>query len=224
MTNDHVKCQTRSHLITEIRMFSSTRLQCKISLLGHIIRSEPNDPMRQVLFEKGTLIPRLEFCKRPGKPRQQWLSTTYADAYQTLNLPHPFDMDNPAHRQLVNELALKRMGVFSWFTTENRHRKAEAFLPALPICSTLLGFFIYGFFLYSNSSHVSTTLGLKNALRGIDSFFTLGMSSGFCAQPAGDCAWENTYTYTYTYTITHTVAYTVTHACMHACMHAYKHT
>ena len=71
MTDDHVKYQTRSHLITEIRMFSSTWLQCKISLLGHI-RSEPNDPMRQVLFEKGTLIPRLEFCKRPGKPRQQW--------------------------------------------------------------------------------------------------------------------------------------------------------
>jgi hypothetical protein len=31
----------------------------------HEIRSEPNDPMRQVLFDKGTWIPRLEFCKHP---------------------------------------------------------------------------------------------------------------------------------------------------------------
>ena len=68
---------------------------------------------------------------------------------------------------------------------------------------------------YPNSNHVPTTLGLKNALKGIDRFFTLGMSSGFCAQPTGDCAWENTYTYT------------VTHACMNACMayiHTYIHT
>jgi len=54
-------------------------LQRQISLLGLIIRAEPNNPVRQLLFEKGTLIPRLEFRKRPVKPRQQWLSTTYAD-------------------------------------------------------------------------------------------------------------------------------------------------
>ena len=77
------------------------------------IRSAPSDTMRQVLFEKGTLIPRLEFRKRPGKPRQQWLTTTYDDAYQTLNQPHPFDIDNPAHRQLVNDLACQTTGVFS---------------------------------------------------------------------------------------------------------------
>lgn len=49
-------------------MFSSmcyNLLQLKISLLGQISRSEPNDP-RRVLFEKGTLIPGLEFRKRPG--------------------------------------------------------------------------------------------------------------------------------------------------------------
>ena len=68
-------------------------LQRQISLLGLIIRSEPNNPVRQLLFEKGTLIPRLEFRKRPVKPRQQWLSTTYTDAYQTFNQLHPFDMD-----------------------------------------------------------------------------------------------------------------------------------
>ena len=58
MTNDHVKPQIRNHLSTEINMFSSmcyNLLQLKISLLGHISRSEPNDP-RRVLFEKGTLI------------------------------------------------------------------------------------------------------------------------------------------------------------------------
>ena len=36
------------------------------------IRSEPDGPdMRQVLFEKGTFIPKIETRKRPGKPRHQ---------------------------------------------------------------------------------------------------------------------------------------------------------
>ena len=59
----------------DLRMFSSIWQQRKLSLLGHIVRSAPSDPMRQVPFEKGTLVPRLEFRKRPGKPRQQWLTT-----------------------------------------------------------------------------------------------------------------------------------------------------
>ena len=113
ITNDFVKSQIRNHMNTELKMFSSIWQKRKLSLLGHIIRSAPSDPMRQVLFEKGTLVPRLEFRKRPGKPRQQWLITTYDDAYQTLNQPQPFDMDNPAHRQLVNDLACQRIGVFS---------------------------------------------------------------------------------------------------------------
>ena len=81
MTNDCVKYQIRNHLNTEITKCSSMWLQRQISLLGLIIRAEPNNPVRQLLFEKGTLIPRLEFRKRPVKPRQQWLSTTYADGW-----------------------------------------------------------------------------------------------------------------------------------------------
>ena len=102
MTNDCVKYQIRNHLSTEITTCSSMWLQRQISLLGLIIRSEPNNPVRQLLFEKGTLIPRLEFRKRPVKPRQQWLSTTYADGclYQTLSQLRSFDMHNPAHRQV----------------------------------------------------------------------------------------------------------------------------
>ena len=70
---------------TELKMFPAMWQKCRLSFLGHIIRCAPSDPMRQVLFEKGTLIPRLEFRKRPGKPRQQWLTTTCDDAYQAVN-------------------------------------------------------------------------------------------------------------------------------------------
>ena len=90
--------------------------------------------MRQVPF--GTLIPRLEFRKHPGKPWQQWLSTTlYADAYKASNQLHPFDMDNPAHRssQRISSPGNGSLFMIHRFTTKNCHRKAEGFLPALPI-------------------------------------------------------------------------------------------
>ena len=175
------------------------------------IRSAPSDPMRQVLFEKGTLIPRLEFRKRPGKPRQQWLTTTYDDAYQTLNQPHPFDIDNPAHRQLVNDLACQRIGVFSWSITENRHRnhhlklwqiitenrhrksspKAKGFLPALPISQWVLGLLLshpWHLWVVSNFMFVSYTNVFDMALQGRDQFHPPGTVFmhdyvGFCAQP-----------------------------------------
>jgi hypothetical protein len=51
--------------------------------------------------------------------------------------------------------------------TEHRHRKAEGLLPALPICSSVIGFIIsfFLYLLYSDSNHVSSTLGFDNALQ-----------------------------------------------------------
>ena len=45
-------------------------------------------------------------------------------------------MDNPAHRQLVNDLTREGESFHDSspkIVTENRHRQAEGFLPALPI-------------------------------------------------------------------------------------------
>ena len=133
-------------------MFSSLWLQRKISLLG-LIKSEPTDPMRQVLFEKGTLISRLEFRKRPGKPPQQWLSTTYADAYQTLNQLHPFDMDNPKSMIHTRKSSPKSRGLSPCPANMLHCNVIFHMWPLLP----------------SNFNHVSYTLGLTNELQGIDS-------------------------------------------------------
>ena len=37
---------------------SSTWKKRKVVLLGHVLRAPPNDPMREVLFEAGTNLPR----------------------------------------------------------------------------------------------------------------------------------------------------------------------
>ena len=74
-TNEFVTTTLTTQHQVHVRKFSDLWLQRKITLLGHIIRSDPSDPMRQVLFEIGTLTPRVEFKKRVGKRRIQWLPT-----------------------------------------------------------------------------------------------------------------------------------------------------
>ena len=64
------------------------------SLLGHIIRADPQDPMRQVLFLPNSLIPRIEHARWVGKPRAHWLIETYADAYRESGHVDQFDINN----------------------------------------------------------------------------------------------------------------------------------
>ena len=59
--------------------------QNKIRLLGHIFRSSPPDPMREVLFETGTFFLRIERTRRVGKPRAHWLLETCQDVYAPID-------------------------------------------------------------------------------------------------------------------------------------------
>ena len=52
------------------------------ALLAHIIRSQPEDPMRQCTFEKDTNLPKIHINRRVGRPREQWASGAYKSAWQ----------------------------------------------------------------------------------------------------------------------------------------------
>ena len=97
-----------------------------LRLLGHIIRSDPQDPMRQVLFLPNSLIPRTEHARRVGKPRAHWLIETYADAYRESGHVDQFDINNILQRNLVNELAQQRLNIFSWHSIA--HLFTESFI------------------------------------------------------------------------------------------------
>ena len=113
MTNASVKELIQRYYGVTIIEFSKLWLKRKIQLLGHIIRSDPQDPMRQVLFLPNSLIPRTEHARRVGKPRAHWLIETYADAYRESGHVDQFDINNILQRNLVNELAQQRLNIFS---------------------------------------------------------------------------------------------------------------
>ena len=80
----------------------------KTRLLGHILRAQHDDPMREVLFEPGTLRPRIEHCRRVGKPRTQWLIETCQDAYAQISPHDVFDINNLDHMNLLARWAHRR--------------------------------------------------------------------------------------------------------------------
>ena len=82
MTNALVKELLKHHYGVTVVEFSKLWLKRTNQLLGHIIRADPQDPMRQVPFQPNSLIPRIEHVRRVGKLRAHWLIETYADAYK----------------------------------------------------------------------------------------------------------------------------------------------
>ena len=57
----------------------------RLSLLGHIIRTDDNDPIKQVTFANNDLEPRTAALRRVGRPRQKWIELTLKDAYDDVS-------------------------------------------------------------------------------------------------------------------------------------------
>jgi len=85
----------------------------KLTLCGHIMRANSNDPLRQVLFERSIKIPRICHCKRVGKPRADWLIETMKDVLHALGTAEVPDVPTNEHFNLAYEKAALREGPFS---------------------------------------------------------------------------------------------------------------
>ena len=51
--------------------------------MGHIIRTDNNDPLRQVTFLPNTATPNFPHIKRVGRPRLNWVHCTKRTIYET---------------------------------------------------------------------------------------------------------------------------------------------
>ena len=70
------------HSNRRIKSFSEYHKERTAKLLGHIIKCEDADPLRQITFQEGTAY-RLDYGKkRVGKPRQNWIHQTKKHVYE----------------------------------------------------------------------------------------------------------------------------------------------
>jgi hypothetical protein len=65
-----------------IKFFSEYHKERKAKLLGHILRTDNADPLRQITFQDGTAYSKDYGKKRVGKPRQNWIHQTKKYIYE----------------------------------------------------------------------------------------------------------------------------------------------
>ena len=92
-----------------VEKFSLTWMKRKVKLLGHFLRTDSQDPMKQVMLDPYTNRPRLEY-RRPGTPRASWLLETFKDALILLGRSKSYDDSSDEHRQYVIQHAQTRQG------------------------------------------------------------------------------------------------------------------
>ena len=90
----------------------------KSCLVRTCIAGTSKRPMRHVLFEAGTNLPRAVHTRRVGKPRANWLLETYNDAFHLIDCHTPFDINNRMHLNMLAERAQTREPPF---TTKQRN-------------------------------------------------------------------------------------------------------
>ena len=96
----------------------------RMTLLGHVIRSHKDDPMKQVTFEDEHLRTRCLGIRRPGRPRQKWIENTMKEAWSKVREDTKPYMATIEQRQLIAKKAENREGPFK---TKLRNNKEETY-------------------------------------------------------------------------------------------------
>ena len=68
----------------EFLSYPNTYNQIKFGSIDHLIRTNMDDSMRQVVFKHNTYAPRSVDIRRPGKPRGQWIVETMTEAFDEI--------------------------------------------------------------------------------------------------------------------------------------------
>ena len=77
--------EIQEHYGCNFEHFGDTWRKAKLKLFGHILRSSKADPLLQVTFASDALHPRLVYIRRPGRPKADWASESYKDAFLLIN-------------------------------------------------------------------------------------------------------------------------------------------
>ena len=111
----------------KIKLISEIIRSIRTTLLGHVIRSDRKDPMKQVTFEDEHLRTKSLGIRRAGRPRQKWIENTMREAWETVrNDTSPY-IATIEQRQEIAKQAANREGPFK--TKKNNDREDDKQVP-----------------------------------------------------------------------------------------------
>lgn len=90
----------------------------RLTLLGHIVRAEQIDPMREVTFTDTCVTIKSSNKRRVGRPRRKWTETVMVEAWEYEGNNETYDNLNKTQNQMIRERALLRKEPFEKNRTE----------------------------------------------------------------------------------------------------------
>ena len=112
-TKFQIENGTRSDVM-KVRKLSEVIEMRRKTLLGHVIRSSEEDPMRRVTFdsENQNLKPLDMGHCREGRPRDKWIDATMRSAWNDIRRTQTDFSGNAAQRGKLKKAANDRTGPF----------------------------------------------------------------------------------------------------------------
>lgn len=113
VTNESIYTEIREQHGCVFEHFGETWKRSKLRLFGHILRAHSSDPMKQVSLAADGLHPRAVCQRRSGRPRADWITESYKDAF-TAMFPGGalFDVNDINHLMQVKAQAQRRLPPF----------------------------------------------------------------------------------------------------------------
>ena len=96
----------------KIKLISEIIKNRRVTLLGHVIRSDRKDPMKQVTFEDEHLRTKSLGIRRAGRPRQKWIENTMREAWETVRSDTSPYIATIEQRQEIAKQAANHEGPF----------------------------------------------------------------------------------------------------------------
>ena len=88
----------------QIRKLTEVLESRRLTLLGHVIRAGPHDPLFQATFEDQSLESYIPAYRRVGHPRQAWLDRRMENAWEQITV----DPSHPQHGTQYNNTVSQR--------------------------------------------------------------------------------------------------------------------
>ena len=111
-TNRNIFEILKNNFNSEVEFFSDIWLKCKMNCFCYILRINPNDPLRQMLFEYNSHTPRIEY-RRPGKPRTSWLLHSFKHIFGILGRNEKYNYNNREHQSFIMTNPFNRHNIFA---------------------------------------------------------------------------------------------------------------
>ena len=109
--------QKRRNQHKEVRKFSKTYQIRREKLLGHIIRTGDDDPLRQVALQSGSARPIERGRRRAGHPRERWADSTMKKVWkQYRGLAPKQNARNPNKRRKFKSSGRQCKHIHAWAT------------------------------------------------------------------------------------------------------------